>query len=571
MSKPNAPPVVVFLCVHNSCRSQMAEGMMTKLYGEQRVTVFSAGSEPGDMINLDAMTVLTEKGIDVSHHGPKHMDDIPVDCVDLVVTLCSNDGKQCPIFTDKTVIKHIHHEFDDPSRISRQGEDGLQEFRRVRDEIESFIRTLYPFLLLEEQHLSSSDEIVAASVSATLSSANVISSPVIADAKISFFEKYLSIWVLVCMVAGSVIGYFAPEAGTSLKKAEVYGTSIPIAVLLWVMIFPMLLQIDFVAFLSAIKNPGPIILTTSINFGIQPFLMYAVALIFFRYIYASIIPSDLAREYLAGCILLGGAPCAAMVFVWSLLVGGNAGYTLMQVAVNDVLVLVLYLPTMLLLLNASSIPIPYELIAVSVALFIVAPLMMSVTVRHFALRNGGEENLNRIIDWFKPVTTVGLLATLILIFIYQGRTIGDKPLHIVLIAVPLTIQTFAIFFLTYWLGYMACMEPDVLAPASLISTSNFFELAVAIAISVYGADSGASLATVVGVLVEVPTMLVLVQVCKHLRPYAERRNRDCDEKCKALRDFGSCHMCKKAVVVEETSGVQQQQQSSSCGEAESCV
>ena len=373
-------------------------------------------------------------------------------------------------------------------------------------------------------------------------------------ATISFFEKYLSVWVVICMATGSLIGYFAPASGVELKKAELYGISIPIAVLLWVMIFPMLLQIDFVAFMSAAKNPGPIILTTTVNFGIQPFLMYVIAMVFFRYIYASIIPSDLANEYLAGCILLGGAPCTAMVFVWSLLVGGNAGYTLMQVAVNDVLVLVLYLPTMLLLLNASSIPIPYETIALSVVLFIVAPLILSIIVRQVSLKNGGQDRLNKTIETFKPVTTAGLLATLVLIFIYQGRTIGNKPLHILLIAVPLTIQTIAIFALTYFLGFSVCMDSKILAPAALISTSNFFELAVAIAISVYGADSGASLATVVGVLVEVPTMLVLVRVCKYLEPWTKQRGLDCDSNCKSLRDFATCKQCAAPAEPVETPG-----------------
>lgn len=511
-------PVVVFLCTHNSCRSQMAEGLAREIYGNS-VTVFSGGSEPSATVNPLAVLAMKERGIDISHHVPKRMNDIDVDSIDLVITLCSNNGEACPSYINKTVKKHVHHEFDDPSHPLVGENDNMSEFRRVRDEIEVFVRTLYPNLLQSAEQPN--------------------------EAKIPFFEKYLSVWMLLCMATGSLIGYFVPDAGAQLKKAEVFHTSIPIAVLLWVMIFPMLLQIDFAAFISAAKNPGPIFLTTAVNFGIQPFLMYVIALVLFRYIYATIIPVDLANEYLAGCILLGGAPCTAMVFVWSLLVGGNAGYTLMQVAVNDVLVLVLYLPTMLLLLNASSIPIPYDTIAVSVGLFIVAPLIMAILVRQLSLKYGGVARLNAVIEWFKPVTTIGLLATLVLIFIYQGRTIGNKPLHILLIAIPLTIQTGAIFALTYSLGYMMCMDSNVLAPAALISTSNFFELAVAIAISVYGADSGASLATVVGVLVEVPTMLVLVEVCKHLEPFAVARGLSCDTKCKALRDFGSCGQCVK--------------------------
>lgn len=528
-------PVVVFLCTHNSCRSQMAEGLVREIYGDS-VSVFSGGSDPSSTINHWAVVAMKERGIDISHHVPKNMDDIDVESVDLVVTLCSNASETCPRNLNKIILKQVHHEFDDPSHAVDGTNDNMNEFRRVRDEIEVFVRTLFPDRLPDHPQLPMQ-----------------LDEP--HDAEISFFEKYLSIWVLICMVTGSLIGYFVPDAGVQLKKAEVYHTSVPIAVLLWVMIFPMLLQIDFAAFMSAAKNPGPIVLTTTVNFGIQPFLMYVIALIFFRFIYAAVIPADLANEYLAGCILLGGAPCTAMVFVWSLLVGGNAGYTLMQVAVNDVLVLILYLPTMLLLLNASSIPIPYETIAVSVGLFIVAPLIMSILVRQLSLKYGGEERLNAVIEWFKPVTTMGLLATLVLIFIYQGRTIGNKPLHILLITIPLTIQTVAIFALTYYLGFMVCMESSVLAPAALISTSNFFELAVAIAISVYGADSGASLATVVGVLVEVPTMLVLVKVCKRLEPLVVQRGLECETKCKALREFGTCRRCvKQSPAAEESSG-----------------
>lgn len=358
---------------------------------------------------------------------------------------------------------------------------------------------------------------------------------------ISFFERYLTVWVLICMVIGALIGYYQPGIVDALKEAEIYKISIPIAVLLWVMIFPMLLQIDFNAVFHAITNPGPIVLTTLVNFGVQPFTMYIVALVFFRYIYSSYIPRDLADEYLAGCVLLGGAPCTAMVFVWSVLVGGNPGYTLVQIAVNDGVMLVLYLPTMLLLLEASSIPIPYDTIAISVCFFIAIPLFLAILVRHMLLQHGGQPLLDKTIHTLKPVCTIGLLSTLILIFIYQGETIGEKPIHILLIIIPLALQTFIIFALTFWLGFTVCIEFEVLAPASLISTSNFFELAVAIAISIYGPDSGASLATVVGVLVEVPLMLFLVQVCKKLHPAVNKRCAECDEKCKALRDFATCH------------------------------
>lgn len=511
----------------------MAEGLARDIYGNA-VSVCTAGTHPLPAVDESVVLAMKERGIDISHHVPKHMKDVVAGTVDLVVTLCAvKTDEALANYPNIMAVKHIQRELGDPLESLSGPRQKMRELRRVRDEIELLVLTLHPDLIVGHEKLAERDQLVA-----------------LKPAKIAFFEKYLSVWVLLCMVTGSLIGYFVPDAGPQLKKAEIFRISVPIAVLLWIMIFPMLLQIDFAAFMSAAKNPGPIVLTTTVNFGIQPFTMYVVALVFFRYIYATIIPTDLANEYLAGCILLGGAPCTAMVFVWSLLVGGDAGYTLMQVAVNDVLVLVLYLPTMLLLLNASSIPIPYDTIAISVGLFIVAPLTMSIIVRTQALRHGGVERLNRVIEYCKPVTTVGLLATLVLIFIYQGRTIGNKPLHILLIAIPLTVQTVAIFALTYYLGYTVCMEPSVLAPAALISTSNFFELAVAIAISVYGADSGAALATVVGVLVEVPTMLVLVRVCKQLEPLLLQRGRDCETKCNGLRAFATCNQCTKPTTAE---------------------
>jgi ACR3 family arsenite transporter len=530
MSKPK----VLFLCTHNSCRSQIAEGLMKHIYGDN-VEVASAGSSPAHFVNGSAIQVLKEIDIDISQNFPKTTREVFVDddTIDYVITLCSNDGIGCPLISGRTVLNYVHHIFDDPSAMPAEGEDGLDNYRRVRREIEDFLRNL-PIGDVSEPSVIE----------------NSVALP--ENDGISFFERYLTVWVLLCMVIGTLIGYFQPSSVNALKQAEVYKISIPIAVLLWVMIFPMLLQIDFSAVYSAITNPGPIVLTTLVNFGIQPFTMYVVALIFFRYIYSTVIPRDLADEYLAGCILLGGAPCTAMVFVWSVLVGGDPGYTIVQVAVNDGMMLILYLPTMLLLLQASSIPLPYETIAISVCFFIAIPLLLAVIVRKMLLKYGKEPLLEKTIHTLKPVCTIGLLSTLILIFIYQGETIGEKPIHILLIIIPLSIQTFIIFGLTFWLGFTVCMDYTVLAPASLISTSNFFELAVAIAISIYGPDSGASLATVVGVLVEVPTMLFLVYICKQLRPTVQKRCDECDEKCQRLRNFATCKRNAQAFTPVET-------------------
>lgn len=577
-------PRLLFLCTHNANRSQMAEALAHQLFGAH-VEVASAGSKPGGAVNPKAIAVLQEIGIDWSHSVPKAMNQVfttaathdveatggtvaggtaagggatgGAHSIDMVVTLCSNDGVGCPFVRGHTVGQYVHRIFDDPSQCpaSAGGADGLGEYRRVRDEIQQFLYTL-PF---PHETTNAKDAVVVVDKGTAVGAVDAIDGhghgpDAVAAADragddgnggISFFEKYLTVWVLLCMLIGGLIGYFAPGIVTALKRAEVSDISIPIAVLLWVMIFPMLLQIDFQAVYAAVANPGPIVLTTLVNFGIQPFTMYVISLLFFRYVYTAtgLMSRDTADEYLAGCILLGGAPCTAMVFVWSVLVGGDPGYTIVQVAVNDAFMLVLYLPTMLLLLSASSIPLPYDTIAISVAFFIAIPLALAIAVRTALLATvDGAARLQRTIDTLKPVCPLGLLATLILIFIYQGETIGRKPIDILLIIVPLSLQTFAIFALTFALGYVVCMDFTVLGPAALISTSNFFELAVAIAVALYGPQSGASLATVVGVLVEVPTMLCLVQLCKRWQGTVEARCRDCDEKCPQLRAFATCKM-----------------------------
>jgi ACR3 family arsenite transporter len=561
-------PIVVFLCTHNRCRSQMAEGIMKYLY-KNNVMVYSAGSHPGDRVNPKAIESLKELNIDLSGNIPKSVDqlaeliqnDIKAEhleealdskTVDYVITLCSNDGNGCPMLPNLRVKNYIHHIFTDPSSATYNNDDEeMTEFRRVRTEIMDYLKALPINHLIVTTNDASQVDIEQHQVGIDIDEVNAaVEAKTDSTEGISFFEKYLTVWVLICMVIGTLIGYFQPSIVDSLKEAEVYQISLPIGILLWVMIFPMLLQIDFNSVLNAVSNPGPILLTTIVNFAIQPFTMYVIAFIFFRYIYATVIPSDLANEYLAGCILLGGAPCTAMVFVWSVLLGGDPGYTIVQVAVNDAVMLLLYLPTMLLLLNASSIPLPYEVIATSVAFFIAIPLFLAIILRKVLVAYGGNSLLDRTINMLKPVCPIGLLSTLVLIFIYQGETIGQKPLHILLIIIPLALQTFIIFGLTFALGYLVCMEYTILSPAALISTSNFFELAVAIAISIYGPDSGASLATVVGVLVEVPLMLYLVSLCQKFRPGLDKRCSQCDEKCAALRDFARCKPKSRATTSE---------------------
>lgn len=354
-----------------------------------------------------------------------------------------------------------------------------------------------------------------------------------AYAQISFFDKYLFVWVALCMVVGSLIGYFAPAVAKALDKAQVFGISVPLAVLLWVMIFPMLLSVDWAALKEVAKVPGPVVLTSATNFLVQPFLAYGISVLFFRVLYSRVLGRATADQYIAGSVLLAAAPCTAMVLVWSLLVGGSAAYTIIQVAVNDVLTLALFVPIVSLLLGAGvtsgGVPPPYKIVAVSVLAFVGLPLLIAVAVRLALIRRLGgraqaERAINRVAGAFKPVTIAGLLATLVIVFVFQGALIGSKALHILLIAVPMTLSTVLVWCTVYLVGSGLLSMPHVLlAPAALIATSNFFELAIAVAVGAFGAGSGAALATSVGVLVEVPVMLALVAASNALRARADAR------------------------------------------------
>ena len=335
---------------------------------------------------------------------------------------------------------------------------------------------------------------------------------------IGFFEKYLTIWVVVCMGIGVVIGVLLPAIPELLSRFEYANVSIPVAVLIWLMIYPMMLKVDFSSIKQVGQNPKGLIITWVTNWLIKPFTMYAIAVFFLYGVYKNLIPNALAREYLAGAVLLGAAPCTAMVFVWSHLTNGNPAYTLVQVATNDLIILFAFAPIVAFLLGISEISIPWDTLFLSVVLFVVIPLAAGWLSRTMITRNKGSDYFEqRFIPKFNHVTIVGLLLTLIIIFSFQGQTIIDNPLHILLIAVPLILQTFLIFFLAYLWAKLWRLPHEVAAPAGMIGASNFFELAVAVAISLFGLDSGATLATVVGVLVEVPVMLTLVRIANQTK------------------------------------------------------
>jgi len=335
---------------------------------------------------------------------------------------------------------------------------------------------------------------------------------------IGFFEKYLTIWVIICMVVGVLIGKFLPGIPDFLGKFEYANVSIPIAILIWLMIFPMMLKVDFKSIKYVGKNPKGLFVTWVTNWLIKPFTMFGIAAFFFYVVFKGLITPELAKDYLAGAVLLGAAPCTAMVFVWSHLCKGNPAYTVVQVATNDLIILIAFTPIVAFLLGVSGIKIPWATLILSVVLFVVIPLIAGIVTRTMLVKKKGEEYFNKkFVPKFNGVTISGLLLTLVIIFSFQGNVILENPLHIILIAVPLTIQTFLIFFIAYFASKMLKLPHDIAAPAGMIGASNFFELAVAVAISLFGAQSPVALATIVGVLVEVPVMLILVKIANRTK------------------------------------------------------
>ena len=327
---------------------------------------------------------------------------------------------------------------------------------------------------------------------------------------INSFQKYLSVWVLICMVVGILIGRFLPAIPTFLDKLSIAGISIPIAILIWIMIYPMMMKVDFQSVKQVGKNPKGLFVTWIVNWLIKPITMYAISSFFLFTVFKTLITPELATEYLAGAVLLGAAPCTAMVFVWSTLTKGNPAYTVVQVATNDLIILIAFVPIVKFLLGVSNVTVPYSTLFISVGLFVVIPLAGGILTRTLIIKNKGQEYFEEVfIHKFDNATTIGLLLTLVLIFASQTEVILSNPLHIVLIVVPLTIQTVLIFAITYVTCRLLKLSHDIAAPAGMIGASNFFELAVAVAIALFGTTSPAALATTVGVLTEVPVMLAL--------------------------------------------------------------
>jgi ACR3 family arsenite transporter len=329
---------------------------------------------------------------------------------------------------------------------------------------------------------------------------------------IGFFERYLTLWVILCMAAGVLIGKYLPCIPSFLNRFEYANVSIPIAVLIWVMIYPMMLKVDFASIKDVGKNPKGLFVTWVTNWLIKPFTMFGIASLFFFVVFESLIAPELAKDYLAGAVLLGAAPCTAMVFVWSHLTKGNPAYTVVQVATNDLIILIAFTPIVAFLLGVGGISVPWDTLILSVVLFVVIPLSAGSVTRNIIVKRKGLDYFqNNFIPKFGDLTIIGLLLTLVIIFSFQGETILENPLHIALIAVPLILQTFLIFAIAYLACKILKLPHSIAAPAGMIGASNFFELAVAVAIALFGTQSPVALATIVGVLVEVPVMLALVR------------------------------------------------------------
>lgn len=343
--------------------------------------------------------------------------------------------------------------------------------------------------------------------------------------KIGFFAKYLSLWVFICIVLGVAIGYFFPAIPGFLSRFEYANVSIPVAILIWLMIYPMMLKVDFTSIKNAGKKPKGLAVTLVVNWLIKPFTMYFFAWLFLKVIFKPFIPELLATEYLAGAVLLGAAPCTAMVFVWSYLSDGDPGYTVVQVAINDLVILAAFTPIVGLLLGISNVHVPWDTLILSVVLFVVIPLSAGALTRSRLVRTKGKEWFeNEFIRKFDGITEGGLLLTLVILFAFQGEIILKNPLAILLIAIPLIIQTYFIFAIGYGWSRVWKIPYEIAAPAGMIGASNFFELAVAVAISLFGLSSGAVLATVVGVLTEVPVMLSLVAIAKRTQHWFPKQS-----------------------------------------------
>jgi len=472
---------ILFVCVENSNRSQMAEAF-ARAHGGARVEAHSAGSRPSGSINPRAVKMMAERGIDLGAQHSKSLQDVGDEPFDAVVTMGCGDA--CPWIP---AARREDWALPDPKHLSDDG------FRAVRDEIESRVQALLRKL-----------------------PTNAASKPALGA-----FERWLSLWVGLCILAGIGIGRLFPQAFQALGAMQIAHINLPIGVLIWLMIVPMLMRVDFGSLGAVRQHWRGFGVTLFVNWAVKPFSMALLGWIFIRHLFAQWLPPEQHDSYIAGLILLAAAPCTAMVFVWSQLVDGEPNFTLTQVALNDTIMVFAFAPIVALLLGVAAIAVPWATLLLSVALYIVLPLALAQAVRVRLRRSRG--TLEAVLRALHPLSLLALLATLVLLFAFQGEAIMRQPLVIALLAVPITIQVVFNAALAYGLNRLGGEAHCVAGPSALIGASNFFELAVATAIALFGFQSGAALATVVGVLIEVPLMLGVVAVVNRSRIWYEKR------------------------------------------------
>lgn len=528
MPTPDRPINVLFLCTGNSARSILAESALN-VCGKGRFRAYSAGSRPVGKINPWAVTTLENNGYPIKGLRSKSWDEFAVSGapkMDIIITVCDDAaGQVCPVWPGHPA--SAHWRFPDPAAFAGSEEEILRGFDDVFRRIAACVGGLSKARLPVADKSALKGELDRIYMRGGKAAAQP--SPRAAPGP---FGRRLTLWVALCIIVGIGLGYFFPASFRMLGAAEIARVNLPVAALVWLMIIPMLMKIDFGDLRRVGEHWKGIGVTLLINWGIKPFSMAALGAFFIGYVFAPYLPSGQVDSYIAGLILLAAAPCTAMVFVWSNLCDGDPHFTLSQVALNDAIMIFAFAPLVGLLLGLSAIVVPWETLLLSVALYIVVPVIISQGIRRLLIAKGGLFYMAKALKAVQPTAATALLATLVLLFGFQGEQVIAQPLIIVLLAVPIVIQVYLNSGVAYLLNRRLGTAHCVAGPSALIGASNFFELAVAAAVSLFGVESGAALATVVGVLIEVPVMLSVVKIVNATKGWYEaapafrRRNRN---------------------------------------------